>query len=140
MHTGGATESSPVLDENGNIYCAVNQCLTSVSSDGKRTWRWCSAINVDQTAAIAANGSIYFPAPWRRLVALNQSGAELWHADSESNVSNSPVIGNDGVVYMCAGRWLYAVIPKDGLAPPAKSSWPMFRANPRHTGRVLTAN
>jgi len=41
---------------------------------------------------------------------------------------------------MCDGGILYAVIPPGSPAPLAKSSWPMFRANPRHTGRVQTLN
>jgi len=35
---------------------------------------------------------------------------------------------------------LYAVTPPGSPAPLAKSSWPMFRGNPRHTGRVPTVN
>jgi len=33
---------------------------------------------------------------------------------------------------------LHAINSADRLAPPAKSSWPMFRANARHIGRVAT--
>ena len=38
LHTGGATESSPVLDEDGNIYLSVNELDLSVGSDGKKRW------------------------------------------------------------------------------------------------------
>jgi len=31
---------------------------------------------------------------------------------------------------------LYAVQPPDGILPAKNSSWPQFRANARHTGRV----
>ena len=51
------------------------------------------------------------------------------------NVSSSPVIGKDGMIYFASGRYLVALAPTNGV-PLAKSSWPMFRANPQHTGRV----
>jgi hypothetical protein len=70
------------------------------------------------------------------LTAVKLDGVEAWHADTKLNLSTSPVIGSGGVVYLCDGGFLYAVIPPGSPAPLAKSSWPMFRANPRHTGRV----
>jgi outer membrane protein assembly factor BamB len=139
LHTGGVTESSPVLDESGNIFFQVNGCLYSVANDGEKTCWYCSG-NVDQTPAVAADGLIYFSAPWRRLVAIKPDCVEQWHFDTELNLSTSPVIGSNGIVYACDGRLLYAVIPPNNPAPPAKSSWPMFRANPRHTGCVQSEN
>jgi hypothetical protein len=41
---------------------------------------------------------------------------------------------------VCDGQYLRAINSTNGLAPPAKSSWPMFRANARHTGRVQSVN
>jgi hypothetical protein len=46
------------------------------------------------------------------------------------------VIGADGTVYLVFLFDLYAVRPPDGALPTNKSSWPMFRANAQHTGRV----
>jgi hypothetical protein len=45
------------------------------------------------------------------------------------------VIGDDGVIYVGDGRNLYSFAATNS-ASLAKSSWPMFRANARHTGRV----
>jgi hypothetical protein len=45
------------------------------------------------------------------------------------------LIGPDGAAYVGDGRFLYAMATTNG-APTAKISWPMFRANPRRTGRV----
>ena len=50
-------------------------------------------------------------------------------------LSSSPVTGNHGEIYFCCGRYVQAFQPPVALLP-AKSSWPMFRANARHTGRV----
>jgi outer membrane protein assembly factor BamB len=136
VHTGGETESSPVLDEAGNIYVSVSGCLYIFSKDGEKGWWWCGALPANQTAAIAADGLVYFPAAWRRLAALKRDGSEDWQVGFTDNVANSPVIGGDGTVYFSTGTLLVAVNSINRLAPLAKSPWPMFRANPRHTGRV----
>jgi outer membrane protein assembly factor BamB len=140
LHTDGATESSPVLDDNGNLYLSVNPWNVSIGPDGKIRWRWGTAVPVDASPAVAANGEIYFPAPWRRLFALQRNGTELWHVDTTGNLVASPVIGADGTVYVSDGRFLCAINSTNGLAPPAKSSWPMFHADVRHTGRVQIVN
>jgi outer membrane protein assembly factor BamB len=140
LHTEGVHESSPVLDENGSIYLSANPWNISVAPSGKIRWRWCSAVPIDASPAVAANGEVYFSAPWRRLFAFQQDGAELWHLDTAANLVASPIIGDDGTVYVSDGQFLRAINSTNGLAPPAKSSWPMFRANVRHTGRVPGGN
>jgi outer membrane protein assembly factor BamB len=94
---------------------------------------------IDASPALAANGKVYFSAPWRRLVAFQQDGTELWHVDTAANLVASPAIGSDGTIFVCDGAFLRAINSTNGLAPLAKSSWPMFRANARHTGRVQSA-
>ena len=137
LHTGGATRSSPVLDENGNIYVAVNKIGISISSEGKKRLEFdFSPLWVDATPAIAANGDIYCSAPWRKLSAFQPDGHEKWHVDTEANLVASPVIAEGGTIYISDGSFLRAINSPAGLPLAAKSSWPMFRANPRHTGRV----
>jgi hypothetical protein len=41
-----------------------------------------------------------------------------------------------GAIYFSAGGFLYAIRPMNEIAPPAKSSWPLWRADAQHTGRV----
>ena len=137
LHTGGATWSSPVLDENGNIYLAANKIGVSISSEGKKRMEFDYApVLVDATPALAANGDIYCSAPWRRLVAYQPDGRERWDVGTKDNLVASLTIGNEGTVYISDGQFLRAVNSPAGLPLAAKSSWPMFRANPRHTGRV----
>jgi outer membrane protein assembly factor BamB len=138
-------ESSPVLDPNGNIYLSVNQDNVSIGSDGKKRWALGSALSIDASPAVAANGEIYFSCPWRNLSAVTQDGNEVWrfYTDSDrdhGNIIASPAIGSDGTIYVAEEDWLHAINSTDRFAPLAKSSWPMFRANPRHTGRVQTGN
>jgi outer membrane protein assembly factor BamB len=141
LHTGGATESSPVLDEKGNLYLLANTIGISVGSDGKMQWKYnFSPFLIDTAPAVAANGEVYFATPWRRLCAFQSNGTELWSVDMVANPVASPMIGGGGTVYVSDGQFLRAINSTNGLAPPAKSSWPMFRANARHTGRVQSVN
>jgi outer membrane protein assembly factor BamB len=140
LHTGGVTESSPVLDESGNLYLAVGACLWSVDRNGEKRWDWCRAVPIDATPAVAAYDEVYFSAPWRSLFACQNDRTDLWHISTAANLVASPVIGDDGTIYVCDGMYLRAINSTNGLAPPAKSSWPMFRANARHTGRVQSVN
>jgi outer membrane protein assembly factor BamB len=141
LRLGGITGSSPVLDENGNLYLAVNEQNVSVGNDGKKRWGLGFAYSIDASPAVAAGGTIYFSAPWRDLVAIGRDGAQQWLLNTDSNpdggnIVGSPVIGGDGTIYVVNTSFLCAINSPNGLAPLAKSSWPMFRANPRHTGRV----
>jgi outer membrane protein assembly factor BamB len=121
----------------------VNQDDVSVSPDGKMRWHLSSSFLVDASAAVAANGGIYFSANGRNLMAVNQDGRPVWQVNTDSNSEHnnivaSPVIGGDGTIYIANLAYLCAINSTNHLAPLANSSWPMFRANPRHTGRVNT--
>jgi outer membrane protein assembly factor BamB len=139
-HTSDASASSPVTDEYGNICVQAKECWFSFSATGaKRCW-WCAGTSANNSAAIAANGVIYCSIPFRRFFALQPDCTELWHIDMEANVSASPAIGKDGTIFVNNGKYLYAIASTGAAAPPARSSWPMFRADARHTGRVQKGN
>ena len=139
-HSGSTTESSPVLDEEGDVCIGNNVSTLVVSSDGKLRWSYGSAVPMEVSPAVVA-GRFYFSAPWWTLRAMWSEAApsverQIWKTDLSLNISASLVVGDDGTVYACAERFLYAIQPPGALVPPAKSPWPMFRANARHTGRV----
>ena len=85
---------------------------------------------------------VYTPSVSREkldLVAKAANGRLLWTRDVASGnkevyYTSSPTIGPDGVVYV--GSWdggLYA-FRADG--PGANTTWPQYRHDPQHTGRV----
>jgi outer membrane protein assembly factor BamB len=137
LHTGGFTESSPVLNEQGEVFLGVNHLKTGVSADGKRLWEDGSAHLLDISPAVAANGLVYFASAWGNLAAYNAAGQEAWSVEFSKGVvpTTSMTIGSDGAIYIGDGRMLYAIMATNN-STLEKSSWPMFRANPRHTGRV----
>ena len=63
-------------------------------------------------------------------------GTPIWEFETGDKVPSSPAIGSDGTVYVGSlDKKLYAI--KTDSKGPAKSPWPMFRQNARHTGRVM---
>lgn len=136
--TDGANESSPVLDKKRNVYVTAGYHFLSFGDDGKKIWQWPAAgVWVDSSAMVLANDTVYFPQPWRRLTRAQTDHPYkiIDHIETPSNVSSSPVVGANGMIYVTGGRFLIAATTTNS-APLAKSSWPMFRANPQHTGRV----
>jgi outer membrane protein assembly factor BamB len=62
-------------------------------------------------------------------------GTPIWEFKTGGQVHSSPAIGSDGTVYVVDYANIYALkTPSKG---PAKSPWPMFGQNARHTGRVM---
>ena len=140
MRTGGASESSPVLDGQGVIYLDANNVAVGVSENGKMLWDYHASQLIDASPAVAADRTVYFSAPWRELVALGPDGTLRWKLTLDTAVSASPAIGDNGTIYVPDGGTLNALAATNGSPPLAKSSWPMFRANPRHTGRVTDSS
>lgn len=132
---GGGSDGSPVLAENGNVVIAAGQRTLIISPAGAITWSGGSPCWLDETPAVV-QGAVCFSAPWRRFLAIpDGGGGDLWVGQLLDNLSSSPVIGNHGEFYFCCSRHVEALQPPMPMLP-AKSPWPMFRANARHTGRV----
>jgi outer membrane protein assembly factor BamB len=74
------------------------------------------------------------------IVALSPQGQVLWTVFGGFDplgfyyAATSPVIGPDGILYAALNTKVYAI--STGTNGPAKSSWPMFQQNARHTGKI----
>ena len=132
-HSGSTTESSPVVGASGKIGLGMNTLFAVISPDGKKLWHAGSALPVE-VAAAALPDRFYACLAWRTVRAMAADDAGFWSADLSSNVSASPTLTPSGILYVCAGFQLYAIRPPVELGSPTQSPWPMFRANPRHTG------
>ena len=75
---------------------------------------------------------------WRTLAGVTADFTQqIWVATLQGNLTAPPVVTAAGIIYAVGEDGvLYAIQPPGERSPPAKSSWPMFRANARHTGRV----
>ena len=133
-HTGSTTKSSPVVDATGNICIGQNDRTLVVSQTGQKLWHTGTPVPLDSSGA-AVPGRFYYSVPWGTVQAVTSPDRWLWQAELQANVSASLLLDRRGIVYVCAGGYLYAIRPPGELLPPDKSPWPMFRANSRHTGR-----
>jgi hypothetical protein len=80
-------------------------------------------------------GVVCYSAPWQHVWARKPDGNDVWAGLTADNLTSSLVISDEGRVYFCCGTSVQVLQPPMALVP-VKNSWPMFRANARHTGRV----
>jgi hypothetical protein len=92
---------------------------------------------MDLTWLVAANGTVYTSRPWLAICAMNRKNhwPPIWVGPMDFNLASALNVNPDGVIYACDGGYLYAFRPPNA-APLDKSSWPMWQANPQHTGRA----
>jgi outer membrane protein assembly factor BamB len=136
VRTGGYTPSSAVLDEDGNIYLTAARDFYFISPEGKVIFTTPGEVPMDGSPAATANREVVFSIPWLRIGAFRRDHPwppHWYHIDS--NVTGSPNVGTDGTIYASSLYTLYAVQPPNP-APPAKSSWPLWRGDAQQTGRV----
>jgi outer membrane protein assembly factor BamB len=144
LHTGGVTGSSPVLGADGTIFITVNTNHCAVNPDGtfkwvRRFWHPPPGGYGDTAAAVLANGLVIFTGGDGYVMTVPQDSGErewIWNFWLYAPGHSSVVVAPEGTVYAaCLGVYLYAL---QNDAPLAKTPWPMFRADPQHTGRVRT--
>jgi len=139
--TPGVRESSPVLNESQDICVGINQFVIVICSKGKSSWGTHSGYPIE-TAQLAVAGGFYITRPWFNFLGVKRESTNiwdaqvLWEAHLNANTTSSPILDSTGIVYVCAERGFYAIQPPGPVAPLSSSSWPMFHANTRHTGRV----
>jgi outer membrane protein assembly factor BamB len=141
LRTGGYTASSPVLDEDGNLYLAANRGQIAVSHGGKLIWSHPTEVALDMSWAVAANGMVYVSMPWLAVSAMDRKNPwpPAWYFKMGNNLASAPNVDAAGNIYVCDGNSLFIFTPTNA-APLVKSSWPMWRANPQHNGRVQKTN
>jgi outer membrane protein assembly factor BamB len=103
--------------------------------DGKPRWTWPTAGFVEASPALTADGTFWCGAKDGIVFSLSADLKWGWGVNELAWIVASPVIAPDGMVYAVSyNRQLNAIRAHTG--PLANSSWPMFRADARHTGRV----
>jgi len=133
--TGSPVKSSPAIGADGTVYIGSdNGRLYAIGPDGRLDWFYQTGYRISSSPAVAADGTIYVGSEDGSLYAIGAEGIVKWSHHTGGAVISSPVIGTDGTVYVGSDSgFLFAL---RGDSPPAASSWPMFRHDARHTGRV----
>ena len=135
-HTGGSSSSSPVLDENGNLFFAAGTEQCSLTADGKLRWTFPNNNPIPNSGAALAEKFMFLNGPWAHSGLANTDANFLWSFPVGYGFYGSANVSPSGVIYFPDLQYIYAFVPVPNAEPPAKSSWPLWRANPQHTGRV----
>ena len=135
-HSGGGTSSSPILDTDGNLYLGVNKELWSFNTEGKARWHLGCGDAVTTSIAALTSGQLLITAPWSNSGMATTDAKFLWQFAVGYDFYTSANINPHGVIYIACQQRLLALQPLTNAAAPAKSSWPLWRADPQHTGRV----
>jgi len=133
----------PAVGPGGVLYVAgvADIPLWAVTFAGQPGWGALGPgfVNIT-TPAVDAGGALYYCIS-NSIWALTAEGQVRWAVTSPSQpppggdlALTSPIIGPDGTIYTALGTRLYAIV--SGTNGPAKSPWPMYRQNARHTGKV----
>jgi hypothetical protein len=86
------------------------------------------------TPTVTADGTVYFYLHHGGLESFGFNGQRKGDIYLCEVADTSPAIGANGAILAgCSGGSFYAV---SNAAPLAKSAWPMFRHDPRHTGKA----
>ncbi len=112
--SGGIVKTSPVLDGNDNIYVGVGMYMYSVSSDGKLRWKYAVRGDIESSAAIGSDGSIYFGSKDGFLYALSSDGKLKWKFNATTWVTSSPVIDDSGTIYFGSNDYYFYALHLDG--------------------------
>jgi hypothetical protein len=132
--------SSPSIGPDGTIYVTTGEGrLCAFSPSGELKWQAHTNGLSRTTPAIDSAGTVYFLAN-SALFAISPAGGVLWGyalLTDPRGIFNqsytSPTISPDGTIYVTSYNRLYAFAGTNGLAD---SPWPMYRQNPRHTGKI----
>lgn len=139
--TAGAISASPALAADGTVYVGSSDGYFYAinGTTGALHWRYNVGSEIYSSAAVRTDGTIVFGASDGYLYALTANGALQWRLLTGDYIDSSPVIAADGVIYVgSTDKRLYAVYG-NGAPIASTSSWPMFRFNPSHQGKTISA-
>ena len=134
--TGDHSASTAVLDADGNIYLGGKDMLI-VHPDGKIFSQHPTEITLEVSMAITANREMICSIPWLRVGSYNldHPWPPSWAIGLGDNISTSPNVDAQGLIYVANYFGLFAIRPPNP-APPAASTWPLWRGDAQQTGRA----
>ncbi len=133
---GGNLNSAPVIGPDGTIYvgCA-DYNLYAINPEGSLKWTFLTKGAVSSTPAVGADGIVYVGSSDGNLYAVNPDGSMLWKFTTTGSISQPVILADDGTVYVSSDDYkTYAVYSSS--PGPAKSAWPMYQRDARHTGNT----
>ena len=130
--------SGPVLGADGTVYISVNKVGGQIAAldgqTGRRIWQYLCADGFGGTPAVDCYGNIHCGdnAGWYHVV--KPDGTLLFKKRLGTNMWSSPVIADDGMVYVNLkdGAACKLIAFDMGLTGPANSPWPQRACTAAH--------
>jgi hypothetical protein len=97
---------SPIVDKDGFIYQVSDRNVVKLDSNGGLVWSVYLRSTIGSNLALAPNGTIKacgYPElrpSQQGVFAINSSGNLLWNWNNDMVISSSPVLGDDGTIYV----------------------------------------
>jgi len=115
--------SNPVIASDGTIYvgAGLDATLFAINPDGTEKWSYFIENETNwgfsyiTTPAIGLYGTIFVGTHEGYLYAISIMGEELWKINLELKIVNSPVIDENGIIYIGGGEKLFAVEPNGSI-------------------------
>jgi len=134
--------ASPALAPDGTIYVGTRDTYKLYAlnpTDGSLKWGapFTAGYEIVSSPLVGSDGVVYVGGNDSKVYALDPAtGNKLWDYPAGNWINLPMAMGPDGTVYAVSGYndTMYA-LESSSLGGLAASSWPMFRHDPRHTGR-----
>jgi outer membrane protein assembly factor BamB len=111
--------SAPAIGTDGSVYVATDS-LYALNPNGTVRWtRFFTGEEIRSSAAIGANGTIYFASRNIPLTAMHpDSGRVLWELPlgAQGHVFAAPAIGTDGTIYVATDACVLYAVSSSGTA------------------------
>ena len=141
LHTGSIRSATPVIDAEGQLFVGINNSMRCITPDGHlRDWGLTLSdegrpFYIDGAAAMTADGLAVFSSAYGTIYGFpTNTNAPQWYARIGGATAAPVMVGPDGTVYV--GHDSARLVAFRGTTNLTASSWPVFRGNPRQTGRV----
>jgi len=93
---------TPSFGPDGTIYVGAGNRLYALTTDGSTKWSFPAGRHVS-APAVGMDGTVYFGSSDNKLYAINPNGTEKWEKYLGNDEPSSPVIGDDGTLYVTFG-------------------------------------
>lgn len=112
---GFLVQSGIAVAADGTLYASVaREHMVAISPDGRLLWEFKTQMGVDNpaTPVVAKNGNIYFASQDQNLYEVCSNGNKLWSVYVGGAVTTTPVLADDGTIYVVNSSGLVAVSNK----------------------------
>lgn len=133
----GPLRSAPVVGPDGAIYIGTSTGLVVLEEEVDQFTPRLRYIHVAEdvgTPVIDSNENVYFVAG-KTLRAINPNNKPLWEFDLRMQADGPLTIARNGLLFVAGNNGvLYGI--ETGSVGLARSKWPMYQRNSRHSGRI----